>query len=204
LEYRQTVSQVNKELFGCFGRVLLGSILDQEEMLRRACQYAQQKNLITIRIEFALNPLMEQATGKELDQPKCLVRFALARRLDSWRLTPARPGITQTTPLGKARFIAEENPGLPLSRRTQNLRPFQREPRLTVRFVEMIRNELGFLERVVQVPQQFTHVVTSIEDLELASNQLLDQECIPASRLETGGLRSGINQFAQTGLLSLG
>ena len=199
---RQTLQMLGKELFRRFGRVILGPVLDQKEVFRRLHQHAQQEGLVTVRVEFSVNPLMKQPSRKEFDQTERLVGFALARRLDRGRLTAPRPRIAQRPPLRETRFIPKQNPGFPTACLPQDLGPFLREPRLAARFVEMIGDKLSFLKRVPQVPLQFAHGVAVVQHAELTPNQLLDQKRVPAGRFKAGGLRSGIHQVTQAFLLT--
>ena len=109
LEYRQTVGLVFEELLHSFTGVILGSILDQDQMLRSLLHHLQQELSIAVRIEAARVASVEQPTCEKVNQAKDLVGLALAARRDCGLTADPRPRVAQRAPLGKAGLVAKQN-----------------------------------------------------------------------------------------------
>ena len=67
--------------------------------------------------------LIEKPSGEIVDEPKHLVRLALAARGHLGLLASESPSVTQRAPLGKAGLIAKEQQGFSLLGLAQNLGP---------------------------------------------------------------------------------
>lgn len=153
LPHGQACPMCHKEL-PCGGTgVILGPILNEEEMLLGLRQHAQQELLIALAIEVALDALIEQATGKELNQPKDFVGAPHPTGLDLRCVPLPRSGVAQGIPLRKRGFVAKENQSLAPFGLAQQVGPDLAQPQAVPLLVEMIRDKLRFLKGVTQVLQ---------------------------------------------------
>ena len=116
LKDRQPIFMFGKEGSGRLAGMILGPILNEDQMLRRLGQYLSQKRLIALRDEAIFLTMVEKASREKLNQPPDLVPLALARCLHHRRLSLERPGIAQGTPLSKADLISKQEQRLLLLR----------------------------------------------------------------------------------------
>jgi hypothetical protein len=147
LKDREPILMRGKERTGRLAGVILGSILNEDQMLRRLGQRLGQKRLIPLRVEALLLTMIEKPSRDQLDQTQHLVSFALAGRLDDGRFPLECPGIAQRAPLRKADLISEQDQRLLLLSQTLNLRPGGCPPLAAGLFVQMVRHKAGFLNR---------------------------------------------------------
>src|SRR4051795_12247650 len=76
----QTLRMGGDKLSRLDRRVIAGSILDQDQRLRRLRQHLLQERTIALRVEAPHMSLGEQAPREIVDQAKYLVTLALASR----------------------------------------------------------------------------------------------------------------------------
>ena len=88
--------------------------------------------------------------------------------------------MTQRSPLGKGRLVAEQQVSALSFREGENFRPSMLHPFLACLRVEVIRNKAGFLIGKAHTFQQLADVVYRIEDTEALMDQILDHRAAPA------------------------
>src|SRR4030067_372623 len=181
--------------------MILGAILNQDKMLFRLCQHVQQEGRIALGIETASLSLPKEATGDVVNQAKDFVGLALAAGLDHGLLPLERPGVTQGAPLSEARFVTEQNHGTLLFGDAQKLRPGLPQPVDARRFVQMVGDKTSFLERKAHVVQQAADVLWVVLHTKVTEDQVLNDDCCPATRGIASCFWAGNDQVSQ--LLSL-
>src|SRR4030067_1669936 len=181
--------------------MILGAILNQDELLFRLCQRVQQESSISVGVDTASLPLPKETTGDVVNQPKDFVGLALAAGLDHGLVPLERPGVTQGAPLSEARFVTEQNHGPLLFGDAQNLRPGLLQPVDARRFVQMVGDKTSFLERKAHVVQQAADVLWVVLHTKVTEDQVLNDDCCRATRGIARCFWAGSDQVSQ--LLSL-
>src|SRR5438128_4871693 len=80
-------------------------IMDQKQVCVGLGQDHLQERVVTVRVEAALEALIEQTPRKILNGPKDLVAFAFATGGHLRLVPPSGPGVAERAPLGKTGLI---------------------------------------------------------------------------------------------------
>src|ERR1043166_4782971 len=168
-----------KKLLHSFAGVVARSILNDKERLRGLCQDVEQKRCIALRVKTPRMGFGEKAPGEVVDEPKDFVRFAYATGQHFRLVSPARPGIAQRAPLGKAGLIPKEQESLALAGASQHRGPGLLTPLQALGLIKVIGDKARFLVGKAKVLQQGTDIVGMILHPKLALDEVLEYRGTP-------------------------